>query len=323
MRKKMLVFIMLLASLLCCNCAFCKASTDENGSDEVISLKREVPLPSATAAGAAASPVTQAAAAETATVKVEAAATAEVVTKTAEPAGSTLPARKTVKTGVTTGAKAQETVSPEQQKINELVAKVKAKQAGRKSMKCDIVIKTSYGSAGTPQEVKGTVTIKKKDKFKVHYTSPTEQFMISNGKSLWVYTPGLKQVIKQAAKDAALDTNFYIEIENSIEYFVKNSKTTLAEDDRIYTLAMTPRDRKKLDFDEITVKIVKADLVPEYMSMKFEGSLMEVLFSNITNFSAEETLKAEDLADKNFNFKTPEGVEEINASDLIDAAGGK
>ncbi len=239
-----------------------------------------------------------------------------------EPAGSTLPAKHKTPHGVIAdGAKQKETVPAEQQKINGLVAKVKAKQAARKSMKCDIIIKTSYGSAGGAQEVKGTVTIKKKDKFKVHYTEPTEQFLISNGKSLWVYTPGLKQVIKQAAKDAALDTNFYIEIENSIEYFVKNSKTTMAEDDTTYTLAMTPIDRKKLDFDEINVKIEKADLTPAYMSMKFEGSLMEVLFSNITNFNAEETAKSAVMADKNFSFKTPEGVEEINASDLIDAAG--
>lgn len=190
-------------------------------------------------------------------------------------------------------------------------------------MTCDIVIKTSYTGADSPQEVKGSVMIKKKDKFRVHYTEPTEQIMVSNGKTLWVYTPGLKQVIKQAVKDANLNTDFYVEIENSIEYFVNNSKTTMAEDDKTYTLTMSPRDKKTLDFDEISVRIEKAGLIPEYMSMKYEGSLMEVVFSNIVNYSADEAASAENLKDKEFEFKTPAGVDEIEASSLIDAATGK
>jgi chaperone LolA len=335
MLKKAHIFVILIMFAFSVCPVFCRAGGDDSGSDEVISLTKQAPSPSAVtmSASAATGTAAPAAAAVSSTASItstaEPAATTQQVTGTAVPEKAETPAVKKTKTGrkkttkVKKTAEPEATVSPEQQKIKDLVAQVKNKQSGRKAMTCDIVIKTSYGSSGAPQEVRGTVVIKKKDKFKVHYTQPTEQFLVSNGKKLWVYTPGLKQVIVQASKDAALDTNFYIEIENSIEYFVNNSRTTLVEDDKIYTLTMVPVDKKKLDFDEISVKIQKDGLIPQYMSMKFEGSLMEVLFSNIVNYSPDEAEKSEDLANRNFDFITPAGVEEIEASSLIDAATGK
>lgn len=308
MLKKISVFTMLTAFILTANCAYCGVNGDNinTSSDEVIVIKKDTPTavtqPSTVTVTASPSAVT--------------AAAEPAITKTAKPAAT--PLKKA--TAVVKSVKTPAAVSPEQQKINSLVADVKAKQAGRKAMMCDIVIKTSYAGTMGGQEVKGKVYIKKKDKFKVHYTEPTEQFLISNGVTMWVYTPGLKQVIKQAAKDAAFDTNFYIEIENSIEFFVKNSKTVMEENDTTYTLLMTPKDRKKLDFEEISVKIRKEGLVPEFIGMKYDGSLSEVVFSNVQNFTAAETAAVAELSNANFEFKTPEGVEEIDAADLMNSA---
>jgi chaperone LolA len=316
MNRKSATVIIFLAFLLSANCAFCGANGSEvgGGSDEVIVMKKDAP-----AAVTSAAAVTF-----TAVPAVVSATAAPSVTVTAKPAKSPKPSA-TPKKKSTPAAEQAKTpaveVSPEQKEINELVAKVKEKQAGRKAMICDISIKTSaLGAASSAQEVLGTVSMKKKDKFKVHYTRPTEQFLISNAKWMWVYTPGMKQVIKQAAKDAALDTNFYIEIENSIEYFVNNSRTRKEESDSAYTLIMVPRDKKNLNFDEITVRIEKSGLVPEYMSMKYEGAMTEVAFSNVKNYTAAEAAEVPELSDANFEFKAPEGVDEIEASALMDAA---
>ena len=323
MIRKLSVFIMLTALLLTANRAFCVSNGDDaGGSDEVLVMKKDTP----TAVTAAAAVISPSALTVSVSPSAVTEAAAPAVTRTAKPAAKPKRAKKSripvVKVPKTAAVKmTPEPVTAEQQKINTLVAQVKDRQSGRKGMLCDIVIKSyAAGAAAGAQEVKGRVGIKKKDKFKVHYTDPTEQFLVSNGKTMWVYTPGLKQVIKQAAKDAALDTNFYIEIENSIEYFVNNSRTTLEETETEYILTMIPKDRKKLDFEEITVKIQKADLVPEYMSMKYEGSVSEVTFLNVKNYTAEEAALVDELSDKNFEFKTPDGVEEIEASALIDAA---
>jgi outer membrane lipoprotein carrier protein len=317
MIRKLSVFVIMMTFLLTANCAFCGANGEDlgGGSDEMLVMKKDTPAAVTAPAG-----ITETAAPAAATLTA-----IPAITTTAKPAAAvktlkkSTPAVKKSKSSAVKNTPAE--VSPEQKKINSLVLQVKEKQSGRKAMMSDIVIKTSYVGAGAAgQEVKGRVYIKKKDKFKVHYTEPTEQFLISNGKWMWVYTPNLKQVIKQAAADAALDTNFYIEIENSIEYFVNNSRTKMEETDSVYTLVMIPKDRKKLDFDEITVKIEKAGLVPGYMSMKYDGSLSEVTFFNVKNYTAEEAAAVDGLLDTNFEFKTPDGVEEIEASALIDAA---
>ncbi len=208
-------------------------------------------------------------------------------------------------------------VISEKTKISVLLQKIKEKQKTRKAMETDILIKSSYPGSGAAREIKGDVLIKKKDKFRVHYTTPNEQYLISDGKTLWIYTPALNQVIKQAADTAELNTNFYIEIENSMEYFVKNSRTQLNETGDTYEFIMRPEDRKTLDFDKITVKIDKKTLVPEYMSMEFDGTLMEVYFSGVKNYSAKEAGKTEKFADSNFIFKTPEGAQEIEASSFF------
>ncbi len=239
------------------------------------------------------------------------------VTPAAKPAAVKSPVVKV--TASKTPKKTQSAPKTEQQKkIDSLVARVKEKQSARKAMMCDIVIKTSMAGTAQP-EVKGNVAMRKKDRFRVHYTEPTVQYLISDGKTMWVYTPDLKQVIKQSAADASLDTNFYIEIENSIEYFVNNSAVKMTEDEAHYTLKMVPKDRKKLNFEEITVKIEKKELTPYSMSMKYDGTLMEVIFSNIRNFTAEQAAAEPGLSDAEFTFKTPEGVQEIDASELMGA----
>lgn len=322
MIRKLYVFIAIIVFLFAANCAFCGANGEDigTGSDEVLVMKKDTPT---AVTAAAAVTITANPADISATASAAVTATAKPETATAKPAATVKQIKKSAPAvkKKTASKKATEVISPEQQKVNSLVAEVKAKQSARKAMLCDIIIKTSYvGTGASGQEVKGKVSIKKKDKFKVQYTEPTEQFLISNGKFMWVYTPNLKQVIKQNAADAALDTNFYIEIENSIEYFVKNSKTRMEENDLVYTLVMVPKDRKKLDFDEITVSIEKTNLVPEYMSMKYDGSLSEVTFLNVKNYTAEEAALVPELSDANFEFKTPEGVEEIEASALMNAA---
>src|SRR6056297_1324096 len=194
-------------------------------------------------------------------------------------------------------ARKDKEVISEKTKISVLLQKIKEKQKNRKAMETDILIKSSYPGSGAAQEIKGDVLIKKKDKFRVHYTTPNEQYLISDGETLWVYTPALNQVIKQAADAAELNTNFYIEIENSMEYFVKNSRTQLNETGNAYEFIMRPDDRKKLDFDKIKVKIDKKTFAPEYMSMGFDGTLMEVYFSGVKNYSAKEAGKTEKFRD--------------------------
>lgn len=203
------------------------------------------------------------------------------------------------------------------EKVSQVIKKLKENQKGRVAMYANVIIKTIYAKQ-SPQVVKGRVIIKKNDRFRIRYTEPTEQLIISNGKTIWIYTPELKQVIKQSAKESQMGTNFYIELESSIEYYVNQSKTYISEDEKNYTLVMYPKDKKAVNFDKLLVKINKEKMVPEYMGMVYQSTTTHVHFNNVRNYSAQQALNIKELNDENFEFVVPEGVEEIDASLLSD-----
>jgi len=170
---------------------------------------------------------------------------------------------------------------------------------------------------GEPQVIKGDAVIKKKDKFRVHYTEPNEQIMISDGKTIYVYTPSLNQAIKQSVASANANTKFYTDFSSSLNHYVKNSSTEVTEDDSSYTFSMVPENKKELDYDSIAVKVSKKDLMPYSMTMKVQGTVSEVEFSETVNYTADEAADNADLADKNFEFKAPDGVEVIDSAELM------
>lgn len=243
------------------------------------------------------------------------------VTTTAQETKEIKPEKTTEKKvkGKITNQKKEVKKNVEMDKVQNLIAKLKDMQKQRFAMEADIVITTTYIDINSKQDVKGTLLIKKPDKFLVHYKEPSQQILISDGESLWIYTPELKQVIKQNIKEANLNTHFYIEFETSIDYFSKNSKNSLKEDDKYYILTMKPLKNKTIDFDEIISTINKQTLLMERISMKYENTLIEVKFLNISVYKIDDIKNNEKFSDKNFIFKKNDDVEEIEATSLIKA----
>ncbi len=83
-----------------------------------------------------------------------------------------------------------------------------------------------------------------------------------------------------------------------------------------YEISMKP-DKKKIQYDEITVKVEKGTLLPLEMSMLFDNSFVKVMFRDTTTYTAEQAAKLDDFKNANFEFKIPEGVEVIDGADLM------
>lgn len=209
------------------------------------------------------------------------------------------------------------TVLTEEEKVQRLLDALKSKQAKRAAAKMNIQIRTTYTQLGTSQEIKGEIRMKRPDKFMVKYTEPQEQYLYSDGKTIWVYTPAIKQVMKQKTDDAGMDTKMYVEMESAIEYYAGKSKTSLSEDALYYTLKMIPKNKSELNFDEIRVRILKENLNPDTIEMSYEGASVRITFSGIKNYTAEEAAKLKEFADSVFDFKIPDNVEVIDASALM------
>jgi outer membrane lipoprotein carrier protein len=310
---KKVKLLLLLSSLVfisfSCSCLFGRvtntASNDASHADETINTQTAgnsaVPTPersaTVTPALTAAVPVNV-----TVTGTPKEAPTAAVQAKKKKTKGS-----KSVKTPV---------VKALSDRVTDLLEKIKKAQAGVTATKTKIKI-TTYAEGGEPQVIKGDAVIKKKDKFRVHYTEPNEQIMISDGKTIYVYTPSLNQAIKQSVASANANTKFYTDFSSSLNHYVKNSSTEVTEDDSSYTFSMVPENKKELDYDSIAVKVSKKDLMPYSMTMKVQGTVSEVEFSETVNYTADEAADNADLADKNFEFKAPDGVEVIDSAELM------
>lgn len=204
----------------------------------------------------------------------------------------------------------------ENEQIDRLIEKMNKAQSDKVATKADIMIKTIFPKA-TPQVVKGTAIIKKAEKFNVHYTEPQEQLIVSNGINIWIYTPVMQQVIKQTVESANVDAKLYTDMGSSIAHFAKNSKTVLFEDELSYSLIMIPEKRKGIIYDEIKATIDKKSFVPIFMSLKYEGTVTEMTFTNIKNYTKQEAENVAELADNSFTFVKPDGTEEIEGADLM------
>lgn len=303
--KILLIISSLIFVSFSCSCLFGKVTNTANNtiaSDEVINTKTadSAPTAAATATGTTATAVPTEAVKEVKQEITPAATSAVTPVK-----------KKTPKAAAVNEAKA----TPVPDKVSELVEKIRKGQADVAASKTKISMKT-FAGGGAPQFIKGEAIIKKKDKFRVHYTEPSEQDIISDGKTIWIYTPALSQVMKQSVKGSNNGTQFYSDFSSSISHYVKNSDTVLGEDETSYTLTMSPRDKNAIGYDEIIIKVTKKDLVPFYMSMKTQGTITEIEFLDTVNYKESEIAGNKELAESNFKFTVPEGVEVIDAAEL-------
>ncbi len=318
MKIMKIIHIVILFSVIIffCNCAFGKAEITENQANTQSPQKSSVTAqPQALISPSPTNAVARQATPTSGMKEAEAVSPSPTESAVEIPSGQATPSinpkKKPAKTAAQTG------------KIKLFIDKLIREQKDRKALTAKIEIKTTYLDADMTQKVKGDVMIKKPDKFYVHYTEPNEQAMISDGKMLWIYTPKLNQVIKQNVKEANLNMHFYIDLETSIAFFAKNSKTKLDEqNENYYDLKMIPLHKKDMDFDSIEVKIGKKDLLPSYMSMKMANTMVEVEFSDIVTYNSAQLGETPALSDDKFVFKAPEGVEEIDGSALTGESEG-
>lgn len=203
------------------------------------------------------------------------------------------------------------------EKTNALIEKIRKSQESRTALSAGLIIDTVDGASGGAQQIEATVIIKKKDKFIVKYTKPAEQLLVSDGKTLWVYTPQLEQAIKQKIEDANLNMNFYVEMETSLGYYSKLSDVKSTEDEKNHIISMKPKKKGTVPFDTMEAGFSKETLLPSYMNAKSEGMDIKVKFINAKAYSEKQAAANPDMDDINFIFRPPQGTEVIEGSELL------
>ncbi|MBI2528001.1 MAG: outer membrane lipoprotein chaperone LolA [Candidatus Rokubacteria bacterium] len=88
------------------------------------------------------------------------------------------------------------------QTMEEVVSGLEATYARVQDLRADFSQVSHNRSLGQDIRADGTVYLKKGGKMRWEYRSPSAQQIVSDGKSLWVYTPELNQVNTGAAPEA-------------------------------------------------------------------------------------------------------------------------
>ena len=165
-----------------------------------------------------------------------------------------------------------------------------------------------YRGNGTERVESGTLWLKKPGKMRWEYRSPREKLFLSDGKDAWFYVPGDRQVRKTPVRK--LD-----DLRSPLGFLL--GKTKLEKELQVLSLAtdLTP----KMAGDTVLRGIPKsmADRVSQVILEIAPGNwfrriVVEEVDGSQTEFSFQDPKENVQIADSQFKFVPPAGVETIS-----------
>ena len=140
----------------------------------------------------------------------------------------------------------------------------------------------------------GDLSIKRPNLFRWKTKTPDESLLVSDGKTVWYYSPFVEQVTAMWLKDATEQTPFVLLTRNSASDWSKYNVAQLVD-----TFTLTPKD-KTSSMDKFVVTVSKAGDVRNFSVVETDGQRSQYV---LTDF--KKTTPAASL----FTFTMPKGVE--------------
>ncbi|MFH1823795.1 MAG: outer membrane lipoprotein carrier protein LolA [Candidatus Firestonebacteria bacterium] len=191
--------------------------------------------------------------------------------------------------------------------INNLTESMKNKM---NSFEADVEQVICISDMEDPQKMKGNITFKKPGMMCLDYTEPNKQFVISDGKTIWIYFPAMRQVIVQDISEVKNKEYFLFQFDLFIDSIKSRFETKLLKEEKMENketvlVEFIPRDEHS-EFSKISGLFDKEKWLPIHLSVYYnELSNISITFKNFKLNSEVKT----DI----FDFKIPEGVEVISS----------
>ena len=191
--------------------------------------------------------------------------------------------------------------------LDEVVDRIQERYEQTEDFSADFQQSSLLGSLKKEQNAAGHVYIQKPGKMRWEYHTPEQQFLVSDGETLWVYTPGLGQVIENQfstaydSKTPALFLAGLGNIKEDFEIHFNSEKPSTSEEG--YVLKLKPKD-PQLYLSKLIITVNrKGFLVEKSTAYDPLGNVITLWFSNIrTNVG---------LSTSTFQIQVPEGIERI------------
>src|SRR5271165_5247805 len=172
----------------------------------------------------------------------------------------------------------------------------------------------TYSGAGMTRTESGTLLLKKPGRMRWNYDQPRPKLFITDGNTAWFYVPGERQARRTSVKQ--LD-----DLRSPLRYLL--GKTKLEKE--LDGLSLAP-DRKPLQPGDLVLRGI-----PKGMRDRVSQTLLEVapdglinrivieeLDGSVTDFRFLQQKENVQLADQQFSFVPPAGVEIVAGSEMME-----
>jgi len=198
--------------------------------------------------------------------------------------------------------------------VDDVATKVQEVYEKAQSYKAHFVQEVTLKTIDKTEKDEGTVCFKKPGKMRWEYRKSPEQpllqLIVSDGETMWFYTPSEKQVLVDKV-ERLLSSKTAMDFLSGMgnlkgEFKVKFSKAKgLVDRGKYYLLELRPKDHPKDAGGKLLVAVSKASFMVDQSFIYDEfGNRTRIIFDNVEINT--------DLADDLFKFEIPKGVEVVN-----------
>jgi outer membrane lipoprotein carrier protein len=188
--------------------------------------------------------------------------------------------------------------------VEEIVNKVQENYENTSDLEAIFIQESFIKMMDTVEKSEGKVYIKKQGKMRWDYRKPKKQEIVVDGRTIWIYNPEEKQVLKSPFSDNPQNrTPASFLAGTGIGRLKDDFEISLSKISGAHLLRLTPKGPKG-NIETILLEILPID----YSIKRF--SLIDI-YGNKTTITLKDIKINKGLKDSLFHFKVPEGVKVI------------
>jgi outer membrane lipoprotein carrier protein len=189
----------------------------------------------------------------------------------------------------------------------EVVTKVQDRYDATRDFTAEVTQESTIASLGKTISARGTIAFKKPGKMRWDLTEGDPQVIVADGSTLWLYRPADRQVLK-APFDAAFRSGTPISFLTGVGRIAQDFDATLdgeSPDGQDLYLVLVPR-QDGAGVGRLRLTVTRA-------SFDIRGAEVRDPLGNLSRLRFDNVRRNIGVADEQFVFQVPAGVDVINA----------
>ncbi len=206
------------------------------------------------------------------------------------------------------GLNAHANASPQDElEVEQIVQAVEDTYRDVETLRADFVQITRSVALGEEQKQKGHVIFQRPKKMRWDFKSPDERVFVTDGTQMWIYTPAENQAMVYQDLGGSDGMSSLLTDLSQIDEFFDVERLELPRERQSISLKLTPKEETGFKYLKLTVSKKKYEV---------EQVVIVDTFDNETELSFSQVRLNPNVADAEFEFVPPEGVEVIRPDGL-------